>query len=321
MSVLPSPLPARCAVALLLGLALALTSLPAHAQVTDASNDLLVPGRGPRGKHCLGDQRTRLTARQHLVAQYNSTGAEHHARLGVCLPLITEPGLLFDLTYVEVGLLSYLTPAFLQLGGYVEMVPVAPLVLRAELSGVGYWALPEFNRAGYVPRSDYQDTFDNSLLGPELSEAALGYNLNLIAIPRLRVPVAPHWALIALSQLQFEFWDVGQADYYVNLRRDVLAAQQDWFVTNEAIALAEWVMDADFALRFGVYDSWRTVLGSGYTANVLGAMLMGNWPRPSEHTHDLSLFVRAGIYTDHDFRQGQPTVLAGVFVSNSLFDF
>lgn len=305
----------------LLTLLVLAASRPAAAQVTEASSYLNLPGDGPSGKHCLGEQRMRLTARQHLVLQYNATGAEHHARLGLCMPLITEPGMLFDLTYIEFGLLDYLTPAYLQLGGYVEIVPIAPLVLRAEISGVGYWALPGFNRAGYVPRAGYDDTFDNDDLPPEMSESALGFDVNLVAIPRIRVPFSPSWALVALSHLQFEYWDIGDASHYVNLRRDAIAARQDWMITNEAVLLAEWNYSPDFSLRFGAFDSWRTILGSGYEANQVGAMVMANWPHPSDSTYDLSLFVRGGVYTDHGFRQSEATVLGGVFVSHAMYDF
>lgn len=272
------------------------------------------------GHHCLDEERTKWVLHHLLVAQVNPAGAESSARLGLCTPLITRPGVLFAYTSLEVGVLKYLSPAYGQLGGYVQVTPLSLLQLRAELSGLTYWPFP-FDRAGYFDLAGYGADFTADALPRAQAGSATGWNLNLIGVLRLRIPLSPRLAAVVLSMWTAEHWVVGDADFYFNLRRELPLARRDWIVTNESVAAAELSVDASWRLRLGLFESWKHVPASDYGANLLGLFLGAHWPRPTgllEGMRDLQPFLRVGIYTAHRFREGTVYGLAGVLSSYDL---
>ena len=272
------------------------------------------------GHHCLDEQRSKWVLHHLLAGQYNPPGVETSERLGLCVPFITEPGVLFAYTSFEVGLVNYLSPAYGQLGGYVQLTPLSLLQLRAELSGLYYWPFP-FDRAGYFPVAGYDAPFDREALPMENAESAPGWNLNLIAVVRARVPLAPTFAVLLLSVWSAEYFRIGDASHYYNLRRELITARSDWIVANESVLAGELTMSPEWRFRVGVFDSWRTVPASGYAANQVGLFLGAHWPRPTgllESMRDLQPFLRVGIYTAHGFREKQISLLLAILSSYDL---
>jgi hypothetical protein len=269
------------------------------------------------GRHCLGETRAKWVVRQLAGAQNNPGGGENTVRVGICVPLVTRPGPLFDLTHVEVGVVNALSPAYVNGGGYVQITPLSLLVLRAELSGVAYWSFP-FPRAGYFPLSGYDAPFDDDDLPSEDGAAATGWLLRLVGVLRLRFPRDATVRVVGMSLFEAERWSIGDAGYYFNLRRDVRMARTDWVVNNEALLGLEVPVVGTMFLRMGVFDSFRTVPRARYGANQVGVFAMPWWERPASRVYDLAPFLRVGMYTGHAFRTGGFSVLGGTFVSFDL---
>lgn len=277
----------------------------AHAQVDEPvpTPSVPVPVQEPTGKHCLKEQKSKWVVHQYLGVQHNPTGAEHHMRLGLCIPLITTPGILFDLTNIEFGAITYFTPAYFQGGGYAQITPLSLLVLRAEVMGVVYWPLG-LDRTGYYSVPDYDADLRPEAFPADDGEVASGFNISLVAILRMKVPLGPV-SILGLSQFGAEYYDIGDGGHSVNIRRDLINDEGDWVLTNEGILGVEIPLPMETLLRIAVYDTWRTVPESEYVGNHVGGLVMVAWDRVGEQIHDLQVFVRAGGYTHHAFRTGE----------------
>jgi len=269
------------------------------------------------GRHCVGQARPAWVLHQLLVAQINPGGVENSMRAGLCLPLFTEPHILLAYSSLEVGAISYLSPAYKELGGYLQVTPVSPLQLRAELGGVVIWPFP-FPRAGYFGLSGYDADFQSDALPKGEARSATGWNLNLIAILRFRAPRNSAIQVFGFSMLSAERWVIGDQGFYFNLRRDLPLARADWVVANEALLGFELPFSGELRIRIGAFDSFRHVPAADYTGNQVGIFAMLWHPAPTGALRDLSPFLRLGIHTHHAFRAGTPALLAGTFVSYDL---
>jgi hypothetical protein len=253
-----------------------------------------------------------------LVGQLGPGGAESSMRFGLCLPLLAGPSILFAYTNIEIGIANYLSPAYGHLGPYVQITPLSPLVLRAELTGVTYWPFPLADRAGYFPLDGYDAPFEPSDLPSEMAGSATGFNFKATAILRVRVRLGSRVALVLLDLFEAEYWEVGDATHYFLLRRELVTAASEWVLANEILVGAELSITPAFALRAGVYDSLKYVPSVGYRSNQVGAFVMGYWPRASGTVLELQPLVRLGVYTDHAFRQGGLSLLFGALASYDL---
>ena len=68
----------------------------------------------------------------------------------------------------------------------------------------------------------------------------------------------------------------------------------------------------------GAYDEVRVVPRSGWLSNQVGGIVMLSTDRPVPELGNLTAFVRAGAYTNHERRAGDPTVLVGVMARYEL---
>ncbi len=269
------------------------------------------------GRHCAGQYKEQWVLSQLFAVQTNPTGALSQLRLGMCFPLVRKPGVLFDYTNVEIGILNETSPAFSHLGGYAQISPLSFLMFRAEASGLVYWPLPT-NRAGYYPRTDYHGGFRNEDLPAGAGTTATGFNLNLYAVLRAKVALSPIWAILLLSILNVSYYDIGDASYYFNMRWDAIMRKQDWIIANEAFLGVETRVTDAFAFRYGLFDSYRHVPNAGYTGHQAGLFVMAWWPKPFPAVWDFTLFVRSGLYFAHEFRTGSFSVLAGLITQYRL---
>lgn len=261
---------------------------------------------------CPAHAQTRPVVHQRLVALLNPMGAEHAVSVGLRDPLGDADSLLFQGAHSEVGLRSYVSPVYAIQGGYVELAPLSFLVLSLETTSVAMWPL-RMNGAGYYPLAGYDADVQSDALPGELGESAGGWEMTVGATLQGAVPVGASRLLIA-SAFAAQHATVGPASHYYSLRHDLVLAQQDWVLSNEAVLLLELPMQPGSTVLFGAYDQARFVPRSGYLGHQLGPIAALHFDSPAPLVTGLDVYVRGGFYTDHVTRAGQPTVLGGVAV-------
>jgi hypothetical protein len=310
---MPSP---RALLALAATLAAALTlAAPAAAQTPR------VLQVAPTGKHCLDESRTKVILSQTLGGQLNPLGGEHQLALSMCTPLIRTPGILYDYTNIEGGLVNYLSPTYVHQGGFLSITPLSVLQLRAEFTGIYIWTLP-LNGAGYFPFSSYDGDFTDELRPPEKAATASGSAFSFTATLRGQIGIRPGLDLLLANTLLAEYFSIGTEAYYHNLRRDILAARSDWILKNTTAVLAEYKLTDNLALRGGFANDVTVVPESGYVTNITGLLATFLVRRIGGTIRNFQPFVRVGVYTHHGssakFRTGEMYGLAGANVLYEL---
>jgi hypothetical protein len=267
----------------------------------------------PSGRHCLEEPRSKLYLEQSLLSFFNPLGPEHHANLVYCRPLITTPGLLFDYTNLQVGLLNIVSPVYVHQGGFLSITPLSVLQLRAQIEGVYVWPI-DLDAAGHFPRSGYGDRFNDPSLPAGEGDSAGGYLASFSATFQGQVTVGPV-DLILVDTLLAEYWSIGDAPYYYNLRRDLILAQQDWLLWNTALLLAGWKLSEDVGIRAGIIDEVAHVLGGDYVTHRIGLLVTATIAGLGETIRSVQPFVSVGQYTHHAERKNELMGFAGVSVT------
>ena len=278
------------------------------------------PAAAPAGKHCLDENRTKVILNQTLAGQINPLGSEQHLHLSACVPLIQTPGVLFDFTNIEGGLVNYLSPTYVHQGGSLAITPLSILQLRAEFMGIYIWSIP-IDGAGFYPYQSYDGDFSNEARPAELAGHARGSTFGLSATLRGKVDLPNELDLLLTDTVLIEQWTIGSDPYYYNLRRDLILQRSDWTVRNTFASLVEIPVTPNFAVRAGVTDELTMAPASGYATNVAALIATGLVRRYGDTIRNLQLFVRGGVYTHHasfnKFRTGEANLIAGV---NVLYD-
>jgi hypothetical protein len=296
-----------------------LVALTSHGAAKNVASAVPGPATGA-GHHCLDEARSKWVLHHLVVGQLNPLGAEATIRLGFCSPLFRSPGILFSLTHVEAGLLTNVAPSYVQLGGYAQIVPLSMLVLRSEFSRVRYFPFP-YDRSGYFPLAGYDAAFTNAALPARDAQSADGWNLNLIGVLRGYVPVSTSLSIALYSAWSSEYFSIGNAAYYLNVRRDMPLSRSDWIINNETAALFEKTLTPQWRVLAGVFNAWRTVPSSGYTVNQVGVVVGVNAPAPTgimRTMRDMQILVRLGRYTAHRYRDDELSALLVLFASHDL---
>jgi hypothetical protein len=259
--------------------------------------------------HCLDEPGAKLILDETLVGVVNPLGVENQLKASACWPLVERPGLLFDYTSVELGLYDNLSPIYVQQGAFVAVTPLSPLVVRVEAAGVQYWPLP-LSGAGYYAVSGYRADYREAALPASSARAATGLEAGASATLQGAAPVAKGWAIVVQNAFVAEYWLLGDAAYYVNMRRDAIVARSDVLVKNTALLLVEHKRGRA-VMRAGAVDDLTAVPRAGYVANSVGGAAMIDFRHVRPSLHELSAFVRVSGYTAHAFRAGA-TVFFGV---------
>jgi hypothetical protein len=278
----------------------------------EATEEASVPGQ-----NCSGEGSPRWVLHQHLVFQLGPTGLESSLRMGLCFPLIDDPGLLFSSTHIEVGVANLLSPAYAELGPYVEILPIAPLVLRAEFMPTVYFPFP-FDRAGYFSLSGYDADFHPNTLTSDMAGSAFGWNFNFMAMLRLRFPSEGRFRALLLNIFNLEWWSMGDDAFYYLLRRELVVANSEWDIVNDGALALEIALDHDMLLRVGAYNSFKWVAGSDYFTHHVGAIAMLALQDVSDAVFEVTPLVRFGVYTHHRFREGDFYLLVGATADYDL---
>lgn len=253
---------------------------------------------------------------ERLVLLLNPMGAEHELRAGVRARLGDPDALLFTGAHAEAGGVSQVSPVYAIHGGYLQVSPLAFLVLRAEMTGTLMWPIG-MDGAGYYPLGGYGADVRSEQLPGHAGEGAGGWNLTLAATLQGLVPLGPARLLI-WNQTQISHVTLGEASHFYSLEHDLILAGRDWVLENDALLLAEVSLSESVALRFGAYDNLRHVPASGYVGHQVGPIVMLAFERPADAVTSLGLFVRGGWYTHHVVRRDEVTTLGGVQVTYDL---
>jgi hypothetical protein len=284
----------------------------------------------PGGKHCLGEERTKLVLNHTVVGAVNPLGLENQLRLSMCTPLVRRPGLLFDFSNLEIGVANYISPTHIHLGPFLNVTPLSILVLRAEVTGLFIWPIP-LPGAGYVPVDGYDKfsamTLDPPLTGPGSGRRAYGVRTALGATLQGQVPFGHGVSLAIVNSFTSEYWrvrpiepfEIGEAQSHFYLaRRDLVAsADGDWILANTAVALVMIDIKKNYVVRLGVTDDLVAVPASGYIGNIVAGIAAVMVRNVSTLARNLQLFVRMGGYTNHGYREGI-TLAAGLDVYYEL---
>jgi hypothetical protein len=289
----------------------------AHAQDSDTrEREGASEATRSEPRHCAHSGEARWLVEQALAAQIEPTGAELSTSLGLCIPLVEGEGELFDYTHVEPGLSTQVTFGYVNAGGYVEIVPISFLVLRAAMHSVFYFPAA-IDGTGYFPLASYDSPFSPGDLPSEAAQAAVGFNAIAAATLQLELPIADRWSVIVVDDVGFEHWSVGDGPLYYNCRFELVLAASDSFLRNDAFVLASIELAGDIALQVGGYSTLRYVPESEYLAHHTGGVVAGSLRRLAPAIAELTLFASIGGYTHHAFRSGV-TLVGGVFATYDL---
>jgi hypothetical protein len=263
------------------------------------------------GQHCLGEARSKLVLTETLVQQTEPLGVENQLQVSGCMPLVRSPGILFDRTNLQTGLIVYAAPVYVSPGAFVSIAPLSILELRAEAEPFWTWPIG-MDGAGYFPRSSADEQFED--LPADQAESARGWTATFTGALQAEVHVAPRWTVAVLDQLAYAYWSVGGAPFYYHPRYDLVMARQDWVGKNMAFLLLGRRFSERVTVRAGLTDELMWSARSGNGQNILAGVVtadVAGWPRSGDV---LSPFLRVGAFTEHAFRDGV-AVLGGVTVA------
>lgn len=262
-------------------------------------------------------QDVRGVAHQGLVLLLNPMGAQHELALGLRAPLFDQDELLFGGAHAEAGVISRTAPVFANTGAYLEVSPLAFLVLRAEVLGVGQWPIG-MDGAGYYGRAGYEDDVRAQTLTGETGGSATGWTVRLSGQLQGAIPFSDDVRLLLVDRMTFQHDTIGDASHYYSLEHDLVLARSDWVTHNDGLVLAEIRAAEDLVVRAGAYSNLRWVPRSGYVGHQLGPLAAVTFRNVTREVSSLSIFVRGGYYTHHVTRADELTVLGGLSIDYDL---
>lgn len=262
------------------------------------------------------DRAVHAIVNERLVAVVNPMGAEHGIAAGLRAPLGDPDELLFQGAHAETGIVNYTSPVYSTTGAYLQVSPLAFLVLRAEIVGLEMWPIG-LDGAGYFPVVADRAPLARGELQSDRGSHASGWGLTLSTILQGAVPIGP-LRLIVWDQIGVEHVRLGEAPYYYHPRYDAVLARQDWVITNWAMVLLEAELGPGTRLRFGGYDELRDVPRSGAFANQAGLVAALAIERADPAVPELMPIVRLGIHTHRRAGAGELTLLVGLLARYDL---
>ncbi len=250
----------------------------------------------------------RLVLHERLVGVVNPMGGEHMLAAGARLELGDGSDLLTQGTYAEIAAVNYLSPIYSMSGGYVEVSPLAFLVLRAQLTSVDVWSIG-------MPGAGYYGSDNGAVpsLAPDAGGEAHGFSALGAATLQMAFPIDDA-RLILWDELSVEHLGLGDAPYHFSARHDAVLARHDQIFGSHAMALLEIPLPDRWSLRLGAYDELRVIPRSGWLSNQVGGMVMLAGDRPLDVIGSITPFVRVGAYTHHERRAGEVAVLLGAMI-------
>lgn len=282
----------------------------------------LPPPKAPvkTGKYCLDQPEAKILLSHTLGFQINPLGVENQLALSLCMPFTRTPGVLFDFTNVEVGLVNYLSPIYDHQGAFISITPLSFLKLRVEVAGLGIWPIP-LDGSGYNGFTGYDDDFSEDVRRQREGGSTTGTVVELSATLQGKVPLPGGKSVLFTDTFIGGLWTVGDAPFYYNSRRDVLLSRSDWVLKNTGALLVEIPLSDNISVRVGAMDDLNYVPRSGYLTNIVAGITTLLVKRAGPVLRNLQPFVRVGGFTSHasstKFREGEVNVLGGI---NTFYD-
>ncbi len=294
------------------------------------------PAPTGRGKHCLGEAVNKTTLEHTVAGSINPLGIGNTLRLGWCMPLVRKPGLLFDFTNFDIGVLMMNSPTDIHLGVQMFLAPISILVLRAEATAFYIWPTP-LQGAGFItvnspseftlPRLSPDPTGWNhnpppgQLPGP-VTPASIAYGGRVMIGATLQgqIPVAKKLDIQAAIGVNAEYWSVSSpalagvppgGGFYAARRDVILLGSADWVIASTAALLASIKVHYNVNLKLGGFNDLVYVPSHGYLGNIAGGLLVLNVPNLRFLAKSFNFFIRAGTFTHHAFRVGGGVTIAG----------
>jgi len=264
--------------------------------------------RGITGRNCLDEPRPKAVMNQLLGIKYGDLGLEHQTRVGACIPLWKRKGILFDLSHFEAGFVMHTSPIYVMPGAYVRFAPLSILSVTVEGAPIAYWPIG-VPAAGYYPLPGYDTDYRRENLPAEDGATAKGWYVRTGPNLQLAAPIGP-LRLIVVDSLRFEYFTLGDADYFLHNRNDLPAAKADWSVDNMAIVMAEVPLTTNLQFRAGVNNQTTATLGGDRVlSNAVRGVAMLHWNKLGGRVYNLSPMLAIGGRTNHPVRQGDFNVI------------
>ncbi len=270
------------------------------------------PAVEPPAKHCYGDSETKWIFGESFAGLTNALGFENQARVARCWPLIKKRGLLYDYTNIEVGLVHYLSLPYSQQGGFVSIAPLSILSFKLEVTGYYIWPITALDGASHYPRTGYDDRFDSDGvshgLDTDTATSAGGmsvtFTTNLMASVELSRWKTGPLELLIINSFAVEYWLLGKAPYYYNVKKDVILARSDLLMTNTALVLLSIPLSGNRSFRLGAMDMLAYLprdKSLGY--HQLGGLFALNFDTVGRRVRALQPFLYISAYTHHAHRR------------------
>jgi hypothetical protein len=270
-----------------------------------------------KGKHCLGDQESKLILEHYDVGSINPLGLENQLRLSLCIPLIETPGLLYDFTNVEFGLANYISPTHVHGGVFATVTPLSFLTLKAEVTGFYIWPLDNtvFPGAGVInlPEPDCRASY-NDIYPPAGTTGLMGgngYGVRTLLGASLQgsVPLGKRLDLLVYDGLSTEYWRYNTDACVFVSRRDVgIHGSGDWIIANTAVLALAIKVRPNHTIRLGATDDLVHTPSNGYLGNIAAALISYGVDNLRGLARSFSAFVRMGGFTN-GFRKDGPDPL------------
>jgi hypothetical protein len=260
--------------------------------------------------NCLGEPEIKPLMRHTVGLKYGDWGLEHQMKVGVCFPLIKGKGRLTDLSFIEAGFASWVTPIYAMPGGYVAIAPLSFLKFHFEAAPVFYWPIG-VDAAGYYPLDTLQSDYTKASLSGDKGETALGGFIRFGPTLQLAFNLSPNVRLIIVDTLRIEHFVIGTAPVYFHNRNDLPATNPDWFLENVGIVMVGIKVHPNAELRLGVNDALVMNFSAGQKSNSVRGIGMISMKRVGR-LRDLTPILTVGIRTNHPVRQWHFTFIAAI---------
>jgi hypothetical protein len=228
---------------------------------------------------------------------------------GYRISLFDSDSQLLRKTYLEGGLVTGVSPAFVWAGGYVEALPIAVLQLRAQAKYMRYLGFQGFL---YVPDPAASsspaggDSWDLGTIRDVMSEGggtvANGLMFEGRATPRIKVGNVAFFAETRLTHIRMEVNDRYYEPYF-----DLMLNPTDTFFMTRPTLAYVWGEDPSRTyVLTGIRWEYTKVFGVDYSRSMPVAVV--SWKLPDEWigVGSTSIAGVGGFFFDHPNRQGTP---------------
>jgi hypothetical protein len=179
----------------------------------------------------------------------NPLGLTDEFRIGYRLRLIQRPGILFEDTHLDVHGYTYVTPAYIHVGPFIELAPLAILNFTARYTFVGYFSTFGLLQSFPTPTADYGPTTFNQRDDAGEAYATTGHNVVLTG--RLQGKIGPVAARNEVTAQWSKTRLQGDDTVFYEQTLDLLVPNGGWVLQND--------LDLLYLFDFGL------ILGARYT--------------------------------------------------------